>query len=345
MIPAMISSVEMMLERWKVYEGKEVEVYEEFRLLTSEVIARTAFGSSYLKGKEIFDMLKRLAVLASRNGYKLRVPGISKVFKTGDEIESDKIEKEMRNCIIEIIREREEKVMSGEEDSFGSDFLGLLVKAHHDSNVNQKISVDDLVDECKTFYFAGQETTNTLLAWTILLLAMHTDWQEEARKEVLSLFGHQNPNLDNIAKLKIMGMIFNETLRLYPPVAGVVRKLEREVRLGKLILPHNLNLFLPILAIHHDPQIWGEDVDEFKPERFSDGVAEATKNNPAAYFPFGMGPRNCVGSNFAFTEAKIALSMILQRYSFTLSPAYVHLPYQVMTICPHHGIQVILQPL
>ena len=126
------------------------------------------------------------------------------MFRTGDEIESDKLEKEMRNCILEIIRKREEKVMSGEEDSFGSDFLGLLVQAHHDSNDNQKISVDDLVDECKTFYFAGQETTNTLLAWTIMLLAMHTDWQEEARKEVLSLFGHQNPNLENIAKLKIV---------------------------------------------------------------------------------------------------------------------------------------------
>lgn len=76
MIPAIISSVEMVLERWKAYEGKEVEVYEEFRLLTSDVIARTAFGSSYLKGKEIFDMLKRLALLSSKNAYKLRVPGI-----------------------------------------------------------------------------------------------------------------------------------------------------------------------------------------------------------------------------------------------------------------------------
>ena len=76
MITEMISSVEMMLERWKAYEGKEMEVVEEFRLLTSEVIARTAFGSNYLKGKSIFEILVRLALLTSKNTYKIRFPVI-----------------------------------------------------------------------------------------------------------------------------------------------------------------------------------------------------------------------------------------------------------------------------
>ena len=75
MNPAMISSVEIMLERWKHYEGKEVEVFKEFRLLTAEVISRTAFGSSYLEGKKLFDMLKKLGFLTSRNALKVRFPG------------------------------------------------------------------------------------------------------------------------------------------------------------------------------------------------------------------------------------------------------------------------------
>ncbi|XP_060669215.1 cytochrome P450 CYP749A22-like [Ziziphus jujuba] len=346
MVPEMISSAELMLERWKLYEGKEIEVYEEFRILTSEVISRTAFGSSYLKGKDIFDMLTRLVSLASKNAYKFLFPGISKFYRTSDVIESDMLVKKIRKCIIEIIKEREYKVKSGEEDNFGSDFFGLLLKAHHDTNYNQRISVDDLVDECKTFYLAGQDTTNTLLAWTMFLLATHTDWQEKARAEVLNLFGRSgNPNPDGISKLKIMGMIINESLRLYPPVVANGRKVAKEVRLGKFILPSNLNLIVSTLAIHHDPQIWGKDVHQFKPERFSGGVAEATKNNLATFLPFGMGPRNCVGNNFAITEAKITLSMILQRYSFTLSPAYVHLPIYSLTIRPKHGIQVILHPL
>ncbi|KAH7515818.1 hypothetical protein FEM48_Zijuj10G0066600 [Ziziphus jujuba var. spinosa] len=93
MVPAMISSVEMMLKRWKSYEGKEVEIFQEFRLLTSEVISRTAIGCNYLRGKDIFEMLTRLALLTTKNMYKLRLPGISKFFKTADEIEADMLEK------------------------------------------------------------------------------------------------------------------------------------------------------------------------------------------------------------------------------------------------------------
>ena len=76
MIPAMITSVEVMLERWKNHEGKEIEVFEEFRLLTSELISRTAFGSSYLEGENIFQMLMKLTLLTSRNTHKLKFPGI-----------------------------------------------------------------------------------------------------------------------------------------------------------------------------------------------------------------------------------------------------------------------------
>ncbi|KAK4598908.1 hypothetical protein RGQ29_016096 [Quercus rubra] len=315
MIPSMISSTEVMLERWKHHEGKEIEVSEEFRLLTSEVISRTAFGSSYLEGKNIFQMLMKLGLIASRNASKLRFPGISKIYKTNDDIESEELVKGIHNDILEIIKKREEKVMTGEGNSIGGDFLQLLVEAHHDANVSLKISIEDLVDECKTFYVAGQETTSTLLMWTIFFLAIHTDWQEKARKEVLNLFGQQNPNPDGITKLKT------------------------------LTLPANLLLYIPTLAPHHDPKIWGEDVHLFKPERFSEGIAKATNNNIAVFFPFGIGPRSCVGLIFVTTEAKIALSMILQRYAFTISPAYVHSPFQLLTIRPQHGVQVMLHSL
>lgn len=100
-------------------------------------------------------------------------------------------------------------MISGEEDNFGSDFLGLLVKARHDVNENQRLSVDDVVDECKTFYFTGQETTNSLLAWTVLLLAIHTEWQEEARKEVNNLLGKQNPKPDDLIQLRTVRKVSN----------------------------------------------------------------------------------------------------------------------------------------
>ncbi|XWS64165.1 hypothetical protein CRYUN_Cryun06bG0162900 [Craigia yunnanensis] len=345
MTPAMIASVETMLERWKQYEGKEIEVFEEFRLLSSEVISRTAFGSSYIDGKKIFDMLLKLSVLTNRNMFKARFPVISKFWKTADEVESDKLGKGIYNSVMEIVKKREEKVASGEANSFGTDFLGLLVNAYHDADQKNMLSVQDLVDECKTFYFAGQETTNSALAWTVLLLAMHPDWQEKARREVIEVFGNQNPHSEGIGRLKIMTMIINETLRLYPPVSTMVRKVENEVQLGKLILPADLTLVVSIMALHHDSQLWGDDVNLFKPERFAEGIANATKYNAAVFTPFGLGPRSCVGMSFAMTETKIALSMILQRYTISLSPTYSHSPFTLLMLQPQHGIQVMLHSL
>ncbi|KAL2455885.1 Cytochrome [Abeliophyllum distichum] len=314
MTPAMIESVKMMLERWRNYEGREVDVYEEFRQLTAEVISRTVFGSSYEVGEQVLQMLTKLAIIVTRNAYNIRLPSISDLFKNGDEIESDKIEKEIREVILQIIKKREKVVV--DEQIFGSDFLGLLWKARHDSSGGNIMSVDQIIDECKIFYGAGQGSTAALLSWTILLLAIHFDWQANARDEVLKVI-----------------------------VPSSERKAKKGARLGKLILPANIKVFVPILALHRDPKIWGEDAHLFKPERFTEGIVGATKNNLAAFLPFIMGPRTCVGMNFAINETKIALSMILQRYAFTLSPNYIHFPILTMNLRPEHGVQVLLHAL
>ncbi|KAB1670382.1 hypothetical protein ES319_1Z171900v1 [Gossypium barbadense] len=345
MTPAIIASVETMLEKWKGYVGKEIEVFEEFRLLTSEVISRTAFGSTYLEGQKIFYMLSKLAIIANRSFFKTRIPWISKLWKSADILESEELANEIQGCVMKMIKEREDRVVNGEADSFGNDFLGLLVNAYHDLEDKNMLSLGDLVDECKTFYLAGQDTVNGLLAWTVLLLAIHGDWQEKARREVIDIFGNQNPHPESIVKLKIMTMIINETLRLYGLQNGIIREVGREVQIGNLVLPANIDLYIANVVPQHDPQLWGDDVHLFKPERFAEGIAKATNYNAAAFCPFGIGPRSCVGMSFATMETKIALSMILQRYNISLSPAYVHAPISVLGIQPEHGIQVILKSL
>ncbi|KAI3842450.1 hypothetical protein MKX03_035057 [Papaver bracteatum] len=349
MVPAMIESAETMVQKWKDYEGKEIEVFGEFKIMTFEVIARTAFGSSFVEGKHIFEMLIKLCSLVAANSLKIRIPGISKIFPTGEDIESDRLEREIRKSIIELIKKREEKVKMGELDGgYGSDYLGMLVKATHESDENKRISVQDVIDSCKTFLLAGHETTTGALTWTCLLLAIHTEWQDKARKEVFEVFGDNKPNpYDNsLGKLKIMNMIINETLRLYPPTVSHTRRVAKEVHLGnKLMLPANMHVSVSTLALQHNPDIWGEDAGLFKPDRFSEGIAKATNNNNAAFLPFGLGPRFCVGSDFALTDIKIALAMILQQYHFTLSPAYIHSPVQRMTVRPQHGLQILLHTL
>ncbi|KAL6543728.1 hypothetical protein OROGR_010225 [Orobanche gracilis] len=345
MVPSMVASVETMLDNWRRYEGEEIDVCSDFRLLTSEVISRTAFGSSYLEGRKIFDMLTDLCALISRNMHKVRFFGIEKFVRSCDDIEAEKIEKSLHDSIIKIVKKRRDEVENGIARDFGNDFLGSLLNVHHDMDPRNPISAGEIVDECKTFYFAGQETTYALLSWIVLLLAIHTDWQEKARKEVLDLFGRGKPNSEGIARLKIVNMIIYETLRLYSPVTNITRRTDTKVKLGKYELPANVTLSIPPLALHRNPDIWGQDAHFFRPERFAQGLAKATDGNATAFLGFGFGPRICVGMNFASNEAKITLSMILQRYKFTLSPNYVHSPFIVLTTQPHHGVPILLQPL
>ncbi|KAH6762952.1 hypothetical protein C2S52_020385 [Perilla frutescens var. hirtella] len=344
MVPAMVACVETMLEKWRNHQGQEIDVCTHFKLLTSEVISRTAFGTSYLEGTKIFDMLLKLAVLISRNMHKINFFGIRKIIRTRDNVEADKIEQLLHDSIMEIVKKRQDEVKTGEADSFGNDFLGSLLKAHHDKDPKNQISAVEIMDECKIFYFAGQETTYSLLSWTILLLAIHTDWQDKARKEVLQLFGGENPNAEGLAGLKTVNMILYETLRLYSPVTIIKRRISRRVKLlGKYQFPADVNVAIPPLALHQNPDIWGRDAHLFKPERFSEGLAKAMNGNAMAFLGFGFGPRTCVGLNFAINEAKIVLSMILQRYKFTLSPDYAHSPFILLTAQPQHGVQIMLQ--
>ncbi|WCJ22077.1 Cytochrome P450 CYP749A22 [Euphorbia peplus] len=344
MVPAMISSLEIMLERWRKKGEKEIEVYQEFKLLTSEIISRTAFSSSFLEGQRIFEMLGKLSFLLFKNGYKVRLPIIKDLFKTEDEVEAEKLEQGMKECILQMVKKREEEAMVNGESihNYGNDYLGVLIKKNKEAG---NISIQDIVDECKTFYIGGHETTTSTLTWTMLLLSIHTDWQLKARDEVLNLFGTSTPTFDDTPKLKIMSMIVNEALRLFAPITMLAREVEKGSRLGKIRAPSRMDILIPPLAIHHDTQVWGKDAHMFKPERFEQGVAKATNNNIAAFVPFGLGPRNCVGMNFAMAELKLALSMILQRYSFTLSPNYVHSPAIIVGICPLKGVPINFEPL
>ncbi|CAA0833046.1 cytochrome P450- family 709- subfamily B-polypeptide 1 [Striga hermonthica] len=345
MVPAMIASVEAMLEKWRSYDGKEIEVCSDFKVLTSEVISRTAFGSSYVEGRKIFEMLSNLYVLISRNMHTVRFFGIGKFIRTQDDIEADRVEKLIHDSIMELVNKRRDEVKTGRAQNFGNDFLGSLLKSHDDMGLESPISAAEIIDECKTFYFAGQETTYNLLSWSVLLLAIHTDWQEKARNEVLELFGRKKPNSEGLARLKIVNMIIYETLRLYSPVTNITRRTNTKVKLGKYEIPANVNLSIPPLALHRNPEIWGQDAHLFRPERFSEGLAKATNGNAIAFLGFGFGPRICVGMNFASNEAKIALAMILQRYEFTLSGDYVHSPDIFLTTQPKHGVKILLQPL
>lgn len=134
-------------------------------------------------------------------------------------------------------------------------------------------------------------------------------------------------------------MILQEVLRLYPPVSELNRTVTKDIKIGEVFLPSGVLVNLPILLVHQDEELWGNDAKEFNPERFNEGIIKASKGN-MSFFSFGWGPRICIGSNFAMYEAKLVLALILQHFSFELSPTYAHAPSAVGTLRPQFGAPI-----
>ncbi|KAI3432972.1 uncharacterized protein J3R85_007403 [Psidium guajava] len=331
----------------------EFEISEYMARLTADIISRTEFDSSYEKGKQIFHLLTLLQHLCAQASRHLCLPGsrFPEIMKRENRIATIPNASERGNKVAEdgggeaadgdhpepeglrrggaelLLRERpaRDAAQRDAEEEIGSGF---------------SLNLQLIMDECKTFFFAGHDTTALLLTWTIMLLASNPSWQERVREEVAQVCNGANPSVEHLSKLTLLNMVINESLRLYPPASVLPRMAFEDIRLGDLHIPKGLSIWIPVLAIHHSEELWGEDANEFNPERFA-----SKPFAPGRFMPFAMGPRNCIGQSFALMEAKIILAMLISRFSFTIAESYRHAPVIVLTIKPKYGVQICLKPL
>nr|QWX38538.1 secologanin synthase 3 [Ophiorrhiza pumila] len=351
-LPAFAYCYEKELGKWEQMISREglheVDVFQAFDVSTSDVISQVAFGSTYEEARKIFQFIKELVNLTIESMRDVYIPGW-RFLPTKRNNRMKKINKEISDIMRNMISQRIE-AMKATGKPTGNDLLSVLLESNFQeiqkegNKKNVGLSIDEIIEECKLFYFVGQDTTGVTLTWITLLLCKHPEWQERAREEVFRTFGRNKPTYDELSHLKYVTMIVHEVLRLYPPAFDLNKVVYEDTKLGPYTIPAGTQIHLGTIMLHRDKSIWGEDAMEFNPMRFSDGVAAATKNQ-VAYIPFSYGPRYCVGQNFALLQLRLAVAMMLQRFSFTLSPYYVHAPFSIISLQPQFGAPVIFRKL
>lgn len=314
-----------------------IDITKQFQNLTANVISRAVFGSDHCKGMEVFSAQQQLAMLTFAS--KLKLPFLASYLPTKMNRQKWAVERKINGTLMNIIKSR----LNSKDSGYGDGFIGLMLESTR-KQVEMKLSLDEIVDECKTFFFAGHETTSELLTWTTFLLSIYPEWQDRLRDEVKRVCGDEIPNADNIGQLKLVTMVLWEALRLYSPVLMSVRMANKDIKLGNMVVPKDTTVAIPLAVIHHNKELWGDDASEFNPLRFQNGVNKAAKN-PNALFAFSVGPRTCIGQDLVMVEAKTVVSMILQRFSFSLSPEYKHKPTNLLTLQPQDGLPIVLKPL
>ncbi|KAF2287150.1 hypothetical protein GH714_038445 [Hevea brasiliensis] len=264
MIPVFAISCKEMIEQWKKMvnhqEACEVDVWPELQKTAKDIISRAAFGSNYEEGKKIFQLQQELVVLTVEAMRTLYIPGF-RFFPTKKNQRRNKLNIEITSMLRDVVERKQNEMRTGQ--SGVDDLLSLLLHSSEQSSSENAsstksngLTIEEIIEECKVFYLAGQETTSALLTWTMIVLAMHPDWQEKAREEVLQICGKKEPDFEALTHLKIVTMILNEILRLYPPVIALYQHTHKETKIGDITIPAGVDLTLPTLLIHHDPEFW-----------------------------------------------------------------------------------------
>jgi len=320
----------------------KIEISKEFHKLTADIIATTAFGSSYAEGIELCRSQTELEKYYISSLTNVFIPG-TQYLPTPTNLKLWELHKKVKNSIKRIIDSRLKSKCK--TYGYGDDLLGVMLTAAKSNEYERKMRMDEIIEECKNFYYAGQGTTSILLTWTTMLLSLHQGWQEKLREEVFNECGKDKiPDTDTFSKLKLMNMVLMESLRLYGPVIKISREATQDMKVGHLEIPKGTSIIIPLLKMHRDKAIWGEDAEQFNPLRFENGISQATIH-PNALLPFSIGPRACIAKNFAMVEAKTVLTMILQQFQLSLSPEYKHTPVDHFDLFPQYGLPVMLHPL
>ncbi len=331
MASLMAEATAEQLQSWPT-ETRRVDMAQVATDTTMAIIAKALFsGDPRLVTREAASHIEAVISVAGQPRF-LRMIGLQEYDPSPSMFRMRRSRRWLRDTLGQLVRERG-------PDGGGDDFFGGLMRALY-ADLPPDEAAELAVDNALTFYAAGHETTATALSWAIYLLAGQPDLQEEARAEALS-------NLDGdvatlAERLPLLRQILDETMRLYPSALQLIREAVADDDMHGIPVKKGELMFIYPWVVHRHRQLW-EHPDSFDHKRFT--PENKTQQHRFQYIPFGVGPRICVGSRFAITEALIILAHWLSARRFRLTPGFRPLPYGNVTLRPKGGMPLLVEPL
>lgn len=358
-------------EKEDIAKGQVTNMLARTIDLTSDVIAQVAFGEDWgYNSKEDnggIETLKNLRNLTSLVGTVMKNPirRLDPIMMWKISRASTILDRDMQRLVrrqIAIVEKQNKEANTPQKD-----ILSLTLSSVLEANKkDRKSSSDDLIfsdddmecmtSQLKTFYFAGHDTTATTIAWAYWLLLLNPESLVKARAEVLEHLGkdwvdavvkgenyeqiipEESTTYENLQKCQFLDAISRETLRLYPPAASTRYQADPDATFGKYKIGKAI-VHVDFYAIQRDPDLWGEDANEFRPERFL-GDEGRKKINSFGFLPFSKGSRDCIGKYFALLETKIALAALITRYDGSVVDAEQEVFTAKITNVPKNGCKV-----
>ena len=320
-------------ERWN--EGQVLDFHQEMMALTLAIVGKTLFGADVERDAKdvggamgtLLSMLDNLALFVifmiggrlADNVERLPLPSMR-----GFESARGDLDRVIHRMI-------EEKRAEG---ATGSDLLSRLLAAEEDGS---GMTDQQIRDEAITIFLAGHETTAVALSWTFYLLSRHEDVEGKLHAELDEVLGDRPPTVDDLPRLDYTRKMLSESMRLFPPAWMIGRQAIADIEIAGHDVPSGTILLTPPFLVHRDARWWPEP-RRFDPERFAE--EEEDKRPRYSYFPFGGGPRLCIGESFAWMEGELLLATIAQRWRPRLEPGYPQGLQPQVTLRPKNGMRM-----
>jgi len=327
----MVAYAERMCTEWR--DGEERDIAREMMRLTLAIAGKTLFDADVeTEADEIGDALKDamevfnyLTLPFSQLLERLPIPAMTRFKRARVRLDE---------TIYRLIRERR---ASGEDRG---DLLSMLMQARDTEGDGSGMTDEQLRDEAMTIFLAGHETTANALAWTWYLLSQHPDIEAKFHAEIDHVLNGKLPAAEDYPRLRYTEMVFAESMRLYPPAWLMGRRALNDYQIGNYHIPARSILLLSPYVSHHNPKYF-PDPDRFDPERWT---PEARESRPQfSYFPFGGGPRLCIGENFAWMEGALVLATLAQKWRLRLVPGHPIALQPLVTLRPKHGMRMVIE--